>query len=111
MIKLWFVVEPPSGPGSKNGWKQTQNLQSAGVMVNPSKSDFAKADTQYLGYVIGIGMIKPQVNKVSAIEACPLPQTREQLRSFLSMAGFYQCFIPHFSTRAAPLETCFQPIV
>uniref|UniRef100_A0A3B3HGA7 ribonuclease H n=1 Tax=Oryzias latipes TaxID=8090 RepID=A0A3B3HGA7_ORYLA len=80
-----------------------ERLQSAGLTVNPSKCDFAKAETQYLGYVIGNGMIKPQVNKVSAIEACPLPQTRKELRSFLGMAGFYQRFIPHFSTRAAPL--------
>ncbi|XP_063334794.1 uncharacterized protein si:ch211-282j22.3 isoform X1 [Pelmatolapia mariae] len=78
-------------------------LQSAGLTVNPAKCAIAKAETEYLGFVIGNGVIKPQVDKVTAIESCPLPETRKQLRSFLGMAGFYHRFIPHFSTRAALL--------
>lgn len=78
-------------------------LGTAGLTVNPSKCVFASAETAYLGHVIGNGVIKPQVSKIQAIESCPLPQTRKQLRSFLGMAGFYRRFIPRFSTRAAPL--------
>uniref|UniRef100_A0A3B3HAG4 Gypsy retrotransposon integrase-like protein 1 n=3 Tax=Oryzias latipes TaxID=8090 RepID=A0A3B3HAG4_ORYLA len=78
-------------------------LQGAGLTVNPSKCVFAKPETDYLGYIIGNGMIKPQTDKVSAIQSCPLPVTKKQLRSFLGMAGFYHRFIPHFSARAALL--------
>lgn len=80
-----------------------ERLQSAGLTINPSKCVFAKAETEYLGFVIGNGVLKPQVNKIQAIKSCPLPETRKQLRSFLGMAGFYQRFIPHFSARAASL--------
>ncbi len=48
-------------------------------------------------------MIKPQVGKVQAIEGCPQPRTRKELRSFLGMAGFYNKCIPCFSSRAAVL--------
>lgn len=80
-----------------------ERLQSAGLTINPTKCVFAKPETEYLGFIIGNGVIKPQVHKVHALESCPLPQTRKQLRSFLGMAGFYHRFIPNFSARAAPL--------
>jgi len=60
--------------------KVLERLQSAGLTVNSTKCVFARDETEYLGFVIGNGVIKPQVNKVSAIESCPLPETRKQLR-------------------------------
>ncbi|XP_037831815.1 uncharacterized protein LOC119617061 isoform X2 [Kryptolebias marmoratus] len=83
--------------------KMLERLQSAGLTINPAKCAIAKDETEYLGFVIGNGVIKPQINKITAIESCPLPETRKQLRSFLGMAGFYHRFIPHFSARAALL--------
>ena len=79
------------------------HLHAAGLTINPDKCVLAKKETEYLGFTIGGGLIKPQVQKVHAIESCPLPQTRKQLRSFLGMAGFYHRFIPNFSARAAVL--------
>jgi len=76
-------------------------LESAGLAINPAKCTLARVETQYLGFTIGGGVIKPQVDKVKAIESCPFPQTNKQLRSFLGMAGFYHQFIPNFSVRAA----------
>ncbi len=63
------------------------------LTINPSKRVTAKAGTEYLGFVIENGVIKPQVNKICALESCPLPETRKQLRSFLGVAGFYHRFI------------------
>ncbi len=80
-----------------------QRLQEAGLTVNPRKCAIAKAETEYLGFVIGKGVIKPQVGQVWVIEGCPQPRTRKELRSFLGMAGFYNKFIPSFSSRAAVL--------
>ncbi len=71
-----------------------QCLQEAGLTVNSWKCVIAKAETEYLGFVIGKGVIRPQVEKVRAIEVCPQPRTRKELRSFLGMAGFYNKLCP-----------------
>jgi hypothetical protein len=42
--------------------------------------------------------------KIEAIKNWPIPATLTQLQSFLSLAGFYQCFVRDFSTIAAPLN-------
>ena len=78
-------------------------IESAGLTINPAKCAIAKKETEYLGYVIGGGLIKPQVQKLAAIQNCPLPQNKTQVRSFLGMAGWYRRFVPNFSLRAAAL--------
>jgi hypothetical protein len=42
--------------------------------------------------------------KIKAIKSWPIPATLTQLRSFLGLAGFYQCFVRDFSTIATPLN-------
>lgn len=78
-------------------------IQSAGLTINPRKCAIAKKETEYLGYVIGGGVIRPQIQKMQAIQDCSLPQTKTQVRAFLGMAGWYRRFVPNFAVRAAPL--------
>lgn len=84
-----------------------QRLQRSGLTVNPHKCAVPKTETEYLGFVIGGGVIRPQVEKVRAIEMCPQPRTRKELRSFLGMAGFNNKFITNFSTRTLALTDMF----
>ncbi|KAG1956974.1 gag-pol fusion protein [Pimephales promelas] len=78
-------------------------IQEAGLTINSSKFALAKKETEYLGYVVGKGVIKPQLQKIEAIQNCSLPETKTQIRSFLGMAGWYRRFVPNFSARVAPL--------
>lgn len=80
-----------------------RRLKEAGLTVNSQKCAVAQKEVQYLGHVIGGGLVKPQVGKVSAILETPVPTTKRQVRSFLGVVGWYRRFVPHFSTRAAPL--------
>lgn len=63
----------------------------------------AKPEVQYLGYVIGCGVIHPQVGKVEEISGSPLPNTKKRLKSFLQLVGWYRLLIPNFSSRLAVL--------
>lgn len=60
-----------------------KSLQKAGLTINSSKCSWARVEVKYLGYLLGHGQIKPQVEKLQAIQNIPRPQTKKQVRSFL----------------------------
>lgn len=76
-------------------------IEFVSLTINPAKCVIAKRETEYLGYVIGRGVIKPQVQKQEAIQRCPLPQTKTQVRLFLGMVGWYRMFVSNFLLGAA----------
>ncbi|KAL1250904.1 hypothetical protein QQF64_018700 [Cirrhinus molitorella] len=78
-------------------------LRRAGLTANPKKCHLALSEAKYLGYQVGRGLIRPQEKKVAAILSAPRPSTKTQVRAFLGLAGYYRCFIPNFSSLAAPL--------
>ncbi len=78
-------------------------LRRAGLTANPRKCHLALFEAKYLGFQVGRGIVKPQEKKVAAILSAPRPSTKTQVRAFLGLAGYYRCFIPNFSSLAAPL--------
>jgi hypothetical protein len=57
-----------------------------------------------LGHVIGEGgVLKPVFDKVAAIINQPFPSNKEELLSFLGMAGYWRKFLPNYDVFAKPL--------
>ena len=52
-------------------------LQKAQLMVNMSKCQFGKSEVHYLGHVIGGGTVKPDPQKLEAVNNYPVPATEE----------------------------------
>lgn len=65
-------------------------IQEAGLTLNVQKCEWAREETRYLGYQLGKGTIRPQVDKVQAIRDSPRPTTKTQVKSFLGMIGWYR---------------------
>lgn len=80
-----------------------KRLQEAGLTINTTKCSWAQMEVRYLGYLLGHGQIRPQVEKLKAIQNITRPQTKKQVRSFLGLIGWYRRFVPHFASLATPL--------
>ncbi|MGH0185230.1 UNVERIFIED_CONTAM: hypothetical protein FKN15_017326 [Acipenser sinensis] len=80
-----------------------QSLRAARLTANLRKCAFAKKETQYLGFVMGNGRVKPVVSKVQALVDAAIPKTKAQVRSLLGLAGYYRRFIPEYATVVNPL--------
>ncbi len=60
-------------------------------------------EVRYLGFHLGHGQVRPQIDKTAAIAACPRPKTKKEVRQFLGLAGYYRRFIPDYSELTSPL--------
>ncbi|XP_005313535.2 F-box/LRR-repeat protein 2 isoform X6 [Chrysemys picta bellii] len=82
-------------------------LQEAGLTVKAEKCKIGMAEVSYLGHRVGSSCLKPEPAKVEVIRDWLAPQTKEQVQAFIGMAGYYQRFVPHFSSIAALIiELC-----
>ena len=78
-------------------------LRSAKLTAKPSKCIIWYSSIECLGHIIVGQTVRPQEDKIQAIRDAARPQTKRQMKSFLGLAGFYQRFIPNFSSIASPL--------
>lgn len=81
-----------------------QRLQQYGLKVNKQKSEFFRNSVNYCGHRIDkFGLHKTEKIK-EAILKVPIPKNVSELKSFLGLVNYYGKFIPHLSTRIAPLN-------
>ncbi len=71
-------------------------LREAGLTCKKSKCVFGKRRLEFLGHVIGDGMMKVPEARIKAIENHPVPRTKKQLRAFLGLIGYYRRFVEGF---------------
>lgn len=81
-----------------------QRIRAAGLTINPRKCSVAHREVQYLGFTIGFGRIKPQVEKMEAIRSFPVPTTKKKVRGFVGLVSWYRKFVPNFSERTLVLR-------
>ncbi len=78
-------------------------LRVAGLTANPRKCAIGRVEVRYLGFHLGHGQVRPQIDKTAAVAACPSPKTKKEVRQFLGLAGYYRRFVPNFSDLTSPL--------
>jgi hypothetical protein len=78
-------------------------LRAHGLALKRSKCLFCEQRIHYLGHVIANDSVAMDADKVSAVQAWPLPKTIKALRGFLGLTGYYMKFVHGYGLIAAPL--------
>ena len=79
-----------------------QRLREAGLTVTLRKCQYGMQQCIYLGFGVGSGLLKPDVDKLQAIKQLSIPKTKRDVRAFLGITGYYRKFIADYATMAAP---------
>ncbi len=78
-------------------------MHDTGLKINATKSVFCVQETEYLGYILTRGRIKPQPKKAQAVLALNPPNNVKELRRFLGMVQYYRDMWQKHSEMLAPL--------
>lgn len=83
-------------------------LSAANLKIQLDKSEFLKKEVAFLGHVITDEGVKPNPDKIDAIQNWPIPKTEKQIKEFLGTIGYYRKFIQDFSKITKPLTQCLR---
>lgn len=84
--------------------KVMQCVQSAGFKLNMEKCSFWQSQLKFLGHLIDQSGIRPDPEKVAAIQQMPPPGNVSELKRILGMVTFLGRYIPNLSTVGQPLH-------
>ena len=79
-------------------------LRQANLSLKLSKCQFGLKQVEYLGHVIGGGVILPNPRKLEAVHHYKRPETKTEVKSFLGLTGYYRKFVPQYATISTPLS-------
>ncbi len=78
-------------------------LREAGLTANPKKCVIGWVVVRCLGFHLGHGQVRPQIDKTAAFATCLRPKTKKEVRQFLGLVGYYRRFILNYSDLTSPL--------
>ena len=78
-------------------------LNAAQLKLKKSKCSFFKRELYYLGHLLTIDGVKPQIEKVKAIYAMKPSVNPKGVREFFGLVGYYRKFINRFADAARTL--------
>ena len=88
--------------------KVFQRLIDAGLKLSPAKCHLFQDELKYLGHIVSADGISTDPAKIQCVKEWPVPQSLEQLQSFLGFVGYYRRFIKDFSKISRPLYDLFK---
>ena len=81
-------------------------LRTYSLELQPDKCQFFRKEVSYLGHLITEAGVRPDPQKVEAINRYPTPTDQKQVKTFCGMVSYYRRFIPDCSRMASPFISC-----
>ncbi len=72
-------------------------LEKNDLYLKPEKCAFEQKEIDYLGIIVGQGMLKMDPKKIQGVADWSPPTTVTKVRQFLGFTGYYRYFIPNYS--------------
>ena len=79
-------------------------LRKAGLTANVGKCQWGQIRCEFLGHVVGNGILSPAEGKIAAVRSFAVPTTKKQIRQFLGLTGYYRRFELTETTRKSAPE-------
>ena len=70
-----------------------QRIKQLGLRLEPSKCEYLKLELEYSGHIITKEGVKPNPEKLSAMENFKEFKTAKDVQSILGLSGYYRKFI------------------
>jgi len=70
--------------------KVLNGLKAAQLTIDVFKCQLDRYEVHYLGHVIGERNVKPDPQKLDAVKNYPQPNSKNDVRAFLGLAGYYR---------------------
>ena len=80
-----------------------ERLRAAGLTANVSKCQWGKQQFEFLGHVVGVGLVSPSECKTLALKEFQQPTSKKGIRQFLGLAGYYRKFIKDYAAHSSAL--------
>ena len=82
-----------------------QALGKHGLTVKASKCEFRKCQVEYLGHIIGNGVLAIPHHRAVAMAEYTTPRTKKHFRAFLGAASYYRRFVQGFANYSSLLSS------
>ena len=79
-------------------------LQEAGITLNEKKCEFSQNRVKFLGQIVDSIGVRPDPEKITAIQNLPTPMSVGDIRRFLGMANQLSKFSPNMANKTKPLR-------
>jgi hypothetical protein len=72
-------------------------LETHDLYLKSEKCEFLKREIEYLGVIIGNGVLKMKPKKLESIKNWATPNNPTEIQKFLGFTGYYRYFVPNYS--------------
>ena len=63
------------------------------MKINLAKCNFGNKQVSYLGFRLTLGGITPGKDKLKAVEKVKIPETKEEIKSFVGQCNFFRTHV------------------